>query len=243
VSLSYQTEVLNDSPVLYLRCNETSGATVANTGSLGGNATATGSFTRNTTAGGTGLGVAVSFPGTTGTYIEYADNASLDITGDVTYEMWVQCDDFSGLHYLMSKGKEDPSNAGYSWYIFTDRTIQVWHSAIAVLFSSGSNLYPNDTSWHHIAFTRSSNTYVIYLDGSALATSGTVSTAIQATSQPFDVGRELSGGTPNGSHKGDVDEIAVYSTALSSTRIAAHYAARNTSVDSSSYVPGVILIS
>lgn len=238
--MSYESEVLADSPVLYLRCEETSGATVANTGSLGGSATANGSYTRNVSnGGGSALGVGISFPGSAGTYVSYADNAALDITGDVTYECWIQCDNFTNLHYVMGKGRDNSTTTGYYLFVFTDRTVQVWRAGTSVLYSGGV-VYPNDANWHHLAFTRAADIYKIYVDGALAATSGTVSTALQATTQAFSIGRDLAAGTPSGFHAGDIDEIAVYGAALSGARIQAHYDARNTGA--STFVPQIVIV-
>lgn len=216
----YQTEVLADSPLLYVRFQETSGAPCANIGSLGGNATAAGTFVRNISTGFTGLGVAINLDGISGT-VSYPDTASLDITGDVTYELWVNPTTLAN-RTLLSKGVTG-TPAGYQLAALVSGVIRVSKQSTAVILDSPANVVAG--SWQHIAFTRSGNTYTIYYNGASVATV-TDSTTIDATSEVFAIGHFTSSGTASNFYIGSFDEVAVYNTALSPARIAAHYAAR-----------------
>lgn len=79
----------------------------------------------------------------------------------------------------------------------------------------------DDGRWHHVVLIRSSQTLRLFVDGAQAAeafgpgVSGTTATTVT-------LGRGLSGLALNG----DLDEVAVYSTALTPATVAAHHLAR-----------------
>jgi PKD repeat protein len=225
--MSYQSEVLADSPLLYVRFEETSGATCANQGSLGGDATAQGTYTRNVAGGAAGLGVGITLNGTTADYVSYPDHASLDITGDFTYECWVKSAYTADRQCLMTKGG-DSGGAGYAFFLDTNRALVAAKAGVAGLSQTDPNVVPNDGNWHHVAVTRSGNTYRFYVDGAAADAGFVNSTAITANAVPFNIGREVITSGPRRPLVGSIDEVAVYGSALSATRLQAHYDARGT---------------
>ena len=82
----------------------------------------------------------------------------------------------------------------------------------------------NDGTWHHVAFTRTQSTglMTLYVDGVSRA-SGNGSTATLNAVANINFGRNAAG---TNYYAGNLDEIAIYNTALSGATIAAHYAAR-----------------
>lgn len=221
----YYSEVIADSPILYLRLDETSGTSCEDFSGNGRTGTTHGTVTRNV-AGHAGLGKGVTFGGTTSDWISVPDEAALDLTGDFTYECWFSYSGTAG-GILMSKGQQDGSNAGYELWLggTGGRHVHMDRARLTVLFRTTGSV-SSDSLWHHIVCTRTTNTYRIYVDGSLFETSGTVATAVQATDRDFTMGSDYAGGSIGGTNfPGSLDEVAVYSTALSSTRIAAHYAA------------------
>jgi RHS repeat-associated protein len=76
-----------------------------------------------------------------------------------------------------------------------------------------------DTSWHHIVGTFASGAMKIYYDGS-LCNSATASfTTAGTNTSTFDIGRA---GTSN-YYGGSLDEVALYSTALTAVQVTDHY--------------------
>lgn len=222
--MSYSSEVLADSPLLYVRFEETAGATCANDGSLAGNATAAGTYTRNISTGMTGLSVGIDLDGTSGV-VTYPDTASLDITGDVTYECWINADALQSTT-LISKGGNASTIGGYELQSRGGGNFRVLRAGLTVLLTGAAGGYTAG-SWVHVAFTRSGNNYVLFVNG-ASQTTATSSQTIDATSESLAIGHQRFSGAASAWFNGKIDEVAVYSTALSSARIAAHYAARNT---------------
>lgn len=222
--MSYSSSVLADSPLLYLRFEETSGATCANSGSLGGNATAHGTFTRNVAGASSETGVGIDLGGTIADFVDYPDNSSLDITADITLECWAKPDVAAVNQSLMTKGWQNVSTAGYEFFLNSTRQLQISRAAISGL-SVSSGLFPNDSAWHHVAVTRSGLTYTFYIDGAPAGGTTPGATPIQATTRPFTIGATEKLTVYSSPFNGAIDEVAVYNTALSAARIAAHYAA------------------
>jgi Concanavalin A-like lectin/glucanases superfamily len=79
--------------------------------------------------------------------------------------------------------------------------------------------HPLDTGWHHIVGTFASGTLKIYYDGSLCNTATATFTTAGTNSNTFDLGRA---GTSN-YFGGSLDELGVYSTALTATQVTDHY--------------------
>lgn len=92
--------------------------------------------------------------------------------------------------------------------------------------TNGANF--EDDAPHHVAIVRDgTNRLYIYVDG-VDRTNGTPSSAASIVDAPITIGNvQTFGNTPNHT----IDELAVYPTALSAARIAAHAAARATAWD------------
>src|SRR5262249_25243293 len=83
---------------------------------------------------------------------------------------------------------------------------------------------PAAGTWHHVAYTFDGTTQTLYIDGTPVA-SGMTGRSISYDSSPFLIGRDIQNGSPYGFLGGVIDEVAIYNRALSSTEIAAVYAA------------------
>jgi len=77
-------------------------------------------------------------------------------------------------------------------------------------------------AWHHAVLTKDGSTIRLYLDGAQVASTPMAETTYYG-SGGIAIGRD---GDANGSYfNGSIDEVAVYPSALSSTRVTAHYSA------------------
>jgi hypothetical protein len=221
---AYASAVLQDNPVLYLRLEETSGTTCADSSTDAFTGTATATVVRNVTSH-AGIGVGAQW-GVATDHIDVPDNNALDVTGDVTYEFWINYSSRAAAQMIMGKGFQDASNAGYQLWIDSGGLMQFERSSLVSL--SHSAAVPNDSAWHHCVFTRVGNLFASYIDTVAGGTS-TLAQAVQATANPFMVGAAFYnsvGSRFNGLIAGGkIDEVAVYNTGLSSARVAAHFAA------------------
>lgn len=211
--MSYSAEVLADAPAAWYRCDEASGLLLDSSGN--GNNT--------TVAGGTATyhiaGAVPSEPSNFGIYLTGSpnyfsapDHATLDLGDVFTLECWVKRDTISVQQMLFSKN----TNA-YSLFFEVDNTVLVIKSGVAVVLTSSITIV-NDNIWHYIAATKNGAAGKLYID--AIDRTGAFTNATFAdNASVLELGREAGSFYYNGS----IDEIAVYPTALSQSRVLAHY--------------------
>ena len=206
----YGDEVLLDNPVKYWRLDETSGTTA--TESIGG---ANGTYTNGALPGQSGAfaespNKAASFDGVD----DWIDIPDQSFSGDFSAEFWVNLDT-PGTGGSSNGNKDAP---------FGQETTGVgpdinFAGSKARLYSGSSDVVISDdavrtNTWEHYVITRSGTTVRLYRNGVEDATSGTWS----GTFNPKALGRGAGGFLD-----GKLDDVALYSTALSAARIRAHY--------------------
>ncbi|MBN2016048.1 LamG domain-containing protein, partial [Candidatus Dojkabacteria bacterium] len=189
--------------VLLMHMNESSG-TISDYSGLGNNGTQSGGVTYGASGK---LDTAISFDGSND-YVSVPDSSSLDITGDITIELWLYVRNYNNYPDIVGKGAW---NEAYSIWMYSDGTftfstnnVDLWSSALSM------------NTWYHIVALRSGSTKRIYINGQ-LNAQGFYSSAIGTTATPFYVS---SGSYPL---NGIIDELAVYNRALSPTEVADHY--------------------
>ena len=104
-------------------------------------------------------------------------------------------------------------------------TFGTWIGSAAIVTTSTAY---NDGRWHHVVVTLSSGGMNLYVDGALQATSA--NTAAQSFTGYWHLGCGDSNGAWPGHPTstflaGDLDEVAIYSTALSATAVASHFRA------------------
>ena len=221
---NYSSSVLADSPLAYWRLGESSGSTAADASGNG----RTGSFLNTPTLGAGGAltsdsNTAVGFNGTD-EYVTVPYAAALN-PAQVTVEAWAYPTGGQGTFRSVVTSRDyAPGNArGYILYASSANTWQFWlgNGDWAVVF--GPPIVLNQ--WTHLIGTYDGTTARLYVNG-ALAASAGASGFLQNTVRPL---RIASGATdktaPQYYLPGRVDEVAVYGSALSATRVQAHFAA------------------
>jgi len=158
----------------------------------------------------------IKFDGT-GDYLSLADSADWNIfgSGNWTTETWVKLDNHSQAEHLFGQ-YEDGSN---KWEIshngagsnngleFGLKSGGSW--VISSSYASSGSGEITDTDWHHVALVKNSNTYTLYLDGTALDNTVT-DTDTDDISGPLSIGQNGA----NGSYlTGYMDEIRISDTA------------------------------
>ena len=239
----YQSTVLSQGPAGYWRLNETTQpavvTTTANKGSLG--ATADGTYNNDPTRGLTGPfagSVAVGFDGSSQS-ITTPYNAQLNTTA-FSVELWANPAEvpFPGnVAYVASSAHLATTRSG--WYLAQDN---------GATFGAGSAFvvrmfYQNGTtpslqlaapvtkplgSWYHIVLTYDGTTATLYEDGVAVTNYAAAFVANVDTQTSFGMRCDGSATAPSYPWPGQQAEVAMYSTALSATRVAAHYNAGTT---------------
>jgi hypothetical protein len=222
--MSYSSEVLADSPACYLRLADT-GATATDATTNGNDGTFVGSGTK----GVTGLLVGdsnLAFYANAAGYVSVPQDATLELgNGPMSFECLVQLDGagIGGQHILFNQ--RDGSDLGIELRIKdTTGYLELW--APGLDFGVVSTVAIADTNVHHVVATKNGSTMYLYLDGSDVTGTPIGSADVSSvTSVTTYIASQEGGNTLDGT----IDEAAVYDTVLSSTRVAAHYAAATAS--------------
>lgn len=232
----YQSTVLSQGPLGYWRLNETvqpqpaSGA--ANLGTLG--ATVVGTYNNFPTRGLTGPfsgSLAVGFDGTSQS-VTTPWLGDLNTTNAFSVEIWANPGQVPKFAYLASSVHLGSPRSG--WYLAQDDGSVFSHGSAFVLrmfYQNGST--PAITlwapvsvanSWYHLVITYDGTTASLYTNG-VVCQSGTPAGYVGNVDAPFSVGCRSDNGY---FWPGEVAEVALYKTALSSARVSSHYSTATT---------------
>lgn len=137
-------------------------------------------------------------------------------TSDFTLSVWLKLS--SGGGFICSRR----DGGTYDWQL-------VYNSGILYWSNNGTNMFDGssislDTNWHHIVITRSStNSWIMYKDGAQVST-GSLSTNLGTTNH-FTIGDTYQNNSF--AFNGMIDEVGVWSRALSSGEVSQLYNSGN----------------
>jgi hypothetical protein len=231
---AYTAAVVADSPLFYLRLDDTDLSTTAvDKSGNGRNFTTHGTITARVATGFTNLNYGCTL-GSNG-YLDIAHAAWQDVeaSGDFTLEAWAMRSSSysSGIRgSLLGRGFQSGTSADHILRFYQGDGIGVEHlyqGGVGFTFSGYSSGTVYNGSWHHLVYTRSGSNLTLYLDGSSIATA-TLSNAPQDVAISFVIGAAHQYSDSSISHflNGSIAGVAFYGTALSSARVTAHYNAR-----------------
>lgn len=224
---SYASTVLGDGPVSYWRLGEQTGTTAADSGNGGNNGTYNGGSTLGVAGAIVGdTDTAVKLNGSTG-YVGVPDNANLDITGDMTLEMWAKPGALNGTTQTVLQKGTSSNVAGPGWqYRMSINSANRWKGILFVGNSSFEIIDTIDTlsatRWDYLVLVRSGTTQTLYVNGQAVG-SVSISGPTNATTGMLAFGR--AGSYSNYYLNGNVDEVAIYNQALTTAQIQSHLTA------------------
>src|SRR5581483_5289433 len=222
--------VLGDGPVAYWRLDEPAGTTVDD---------ATGDGHTGSYSGNVALGQASALVGDpdgsisltdSSSYATVPDIASLD-TPNFTIEGWVRALTTGAYQKIIGKG----ANTTEQWGLYIapttgDLDVQAELGATQVSLDSGVHI--GDNTWHYVAATWDGTNLTLYWSDSTghiqskpLSETGKV---LKTNTEQISIGKEVSSTTnefPLNSGLHQLDDLAVYAKALTSTQIAAHLSA------------------
>jgi hypothetical protein len=160
---------------------------------------------------------AVTFASTS-SYITIPDAAALDLGDTMTAEFWIKrANSATGIQSIVDKG-----SGSFKIYLNANKLVLAKSSgtgAGTVIATQAATI--TDAIWHHVAVVKNgSGTCYIYLDGTQVASGSGSGKTLTNTASPLTVGSA----TTSEDFVGSVDELALYSTALSATTIAGHSA-------------------
>lgn len=229
-STTYDAVVLADSPVFHHRFSETTGTTAATT-----TGNSTGAYTGGVTLGVPGAtaceaGAAIRLDGSTGHVVRAGNgNGSPQAPSAFSVEVWFSTRTGGGKLIGFGNERSAPS-VDYDRHLYLSAT-GVLHFGVdranRRVISSGSRSYL-DGRWHHAVGTLGSSGLSLYVDGSLVASDPAVTSAGDGYTGFWRIGQDSLAGWTGASattwFTGDLDEAAVYPTALSAARVAVHYA-------------------
>lgn len=213
--MSYSSEVLADSPAAYYRCQEASGLLQDSSGNA-----------RHVTAEAAGGSVTYQQASPIATdpsdfsidtldhWFSSPDGAWFDLADVFTLEMWCKRDGGIGsTQVLFSKGNN-------SWLLHFNAGNQFFLDRQGVANIVGSTTTITDTTtWHHLVCTKTGATVKLYIDAVDVTGTVTNSTFTNTTVASFVGARD----DANFLLSAHIDEVAIYPTALSLTRVQAHF--------------------
>ncbi len=219
-ALSFQSQthsLLGSDLVGWWNFNEGSGSIANDLSGHGNNATIAGA-THIDGVPGTG-GSALSFNGV-GDYVRIVGNPIIPGNSDFTYVFWANTSviDTSDRTFISQYGGNGTAFIFYSQTSFGSAVNQIrWWSGTEVLV--GPDI--RGVGWKHITLRRNINNYSLYVDGFSVATGNNSSMlndgdgVIGVTNLPTD---------PQRFYKGKIDDVRIYSRALSAQEIQTIYA-------------------
>ena len=210
--MPYTTVVLADSPIAYWRLGEASGTTAVDSSGHGRNGAYSGGVTKGV-AGALAYdsNTAARFDGSIG-LVSVPDDSALRLNGSWSIEFWAK--QVSYPHQFAGLIAKGSNQNGYS--IWADPWGGLWlkrHNAEA---GSGSGAIVS-TGYRYFVVTYDGTNVKWYVDG---VLKRTTAESFPGNGDPGQL--QLGKGDVYGNN--DIDEVALYATALNATRIAAHYA-------------------
>lgn len=238
----YQDLVVSHNPVAYYRMNDAAKAVATNAGTLAAGADATlvnapeviNGPQPPTYAGFDPLTAASRFNGDD-TYLEIRNPAGLNFAGPLTLEAWVQpaATQPNASANIIGHGGND----NFSGEVF----LRIENGNYEIGANGGKASFPvppedlGSTAWVHLAGTWNGTQWTLYRNGAQVATGTGGSGAVLVNNANWAVGargRWKNGGgfpeNPGGAARvfsGGITDAAIYNTALSATRVNAHYLA------------------
>ncbi|HIJ86185.1 MAG TPA: beta-propeller fold lactonase family protein [Desulfuromonadales bacterium] len=147
-------------------------------------------------------------------YVEVPDSPTLTISGDFSVSLWTNYTAISaGLNVFV--GHDQGGGALPKWaFLSQDGNLQLHINGTNPVWV-GVPFSPQTGNWYHLSVTRSGPLFTFYVNGISAGTV-TDSTAIADVSAPLTIGQVEGLGFFNGL----IDEVAIYSRALTSDEVA-----------------------
>lgn len=220
-SSTYWDVVLADSPKVLLKLDEASGNAADSSGNAH-HATANGSPLYRVAGPTSSIPWAITYP--SGAYHSIADTADIDLgDGPFTIEGWMRRPTPSANGDILGKA-DGTATAGYIVNMSATDFLRLEDGSTSSHVYNADPVTLDDAAWHHFAFTRASATNAkLYIDAVDVTSLGGAKTFAD-NAQALLIGRGFSTGSSSGM---TLAGITIYKSELSSARIAAHYAARD----------------
>lgn len=229
---AYDEAVLADSPVGYYKMDDTSGATMTDSSGNANDGTYN-SVTYSATRVAEDGGLAITLAGSSGSYCDISVGL-MDLataTSPKTFEIWFRTTDTVGP-LMVGRGPTGTPIMGM--YIGHNGLTADDGKILCLVRDNGgggltelkSPLTYNDGNPHHVCWVfdgGGTKNWRMYVDGTDVV-NGAHLMGQGVTSNDHEIGRDpiSAGGSPHLTLAGEVDNCAIYDSALSSTRVNAH---------------------
>jgi hypothetical protein len=218
---AYRSAVMADSPLGYWRLGEGSGTVAADQ-----LATHNGTYAYGPALGQAGAlfndpATSVGFDGTS-QFVQVPSDASLN-PSIFSFEIWARPTGGAGTYRVAIASRNYPQ--GWTLVVGSFDDWEFWINSGTGLVTFGGGTATLNT-WHHLVGTFDGTTAVLYVNGVRVA-----SAAVSAAYQPQTRGPLLISQSQPGSSSyfpGQLEEAAVYGTALSPTQVQHHYSVGTT---------------
>ncbi|WP_460459432.1 Ig-like domain-containing protein [Angustibacter peucedani] len=222
---TYGAAVVHNDPLYYWRLDETSGATANDSSGNQENGIYVGGPTQGRPSAIGGFGTSVGFDGSDD---NVASGTATSVGSTFSTEAWFRSQPGTGGGKIVGFGNQQTgysSNYDKHTYLSDDGRVifGVWNGNADVLVSNPGY---NDGQWHHVVSTQSSAGMRLYIDDHLIGSNGI--TTNQGYGGYWRVGGDTLGWPFQGSSKyfqGDVDDVAIYASALTANDVDDHYRA------------------
>lgn len=216
--MSYQSEVLADTPLGYWHLDETSGTTITDSSGNAHNGTIT---TVSSAAG--RVGTALSVINSRSNGVTVANASWINVT-QFSVECWIYpTNTTSATRCIVMRADDVQSASGQGWQLSYDESSKkitfTVLSGSSVLTCAGTANAMQLNNWYHLVGTSDAATMRLYVNGVEVANAASAACNTPATPLTFGMPGVASARYLGGR----IDEVAFYSGALSATRVAAHY--------------------
>jgi len=213
---SYAGAVLANSPSAYYRLGDGAGSKVAADSSGGGHP---GTYNQATIGRASGL---LSDPDTSswangGCCVAAAVSALPSGNASRTVEGWLRPGD-GNTRWFAGWGASSTRQAFNVGVQDSNVLVSGWGDDLT--FQAGRSLV--DGVWHHVVATYNGTAVTAYVDNRLVGTKSFAGTLHTTAAAQLQIGSANSGGSP---YYGDLDELAIYPTALTAAQIGVHFAA------------------
>ena len=161
-----------------------------------------------------------------------ANQIGLDFSGDFTLSMWVKGASY-GINSLLGKWDESANNQRAYRPVYFDATgiMSFYYSSdgIESLTKDWTSITLNIDTWYHLVFVNDvsgSNDINFYINGVSQTAVATAVSPFNASSA-FVIGADINGVTPQNFFDGIIDEVAVWSRAITSAEVTEIYNSGN----------------
>jgi hypothetical protein len=195
-----------------------------NTNDIAGNAN-NGTLSGDAAFGSGKVSQAFSFNGAG--FVQVPHSALWDFgSGDFTIDLWANWNTVNASTYgapaTVFVGDDDGGGMTNKWFFAHGGGLLEFHinNTAQYFFIAQTPFTPVPGTWYHLAVTKASGTYTIYVNGSAIG-SDFNTYGIPTTTAPLTIGKAESLGFMNGL----IDEVEIFSRALSGSEIGLIYSA------------------